>query len=188
MDPKQPDVGGEQFGTLRDHLRKHPEIKYVWYDYWCMSQHSPHDNQFGQAVDDRSPAEKEEFKWMLQNVDRLYLGALVLVMVDLSYLSRFWVSLYLSLTYELCSHVPAGAFTPESHSMSLDCRRPNLRLGCQCSSALRKASHLLTPLIAVQHSCLRSTVLQNWRNMCRIFGPKRHQWRLTTSLHFGMSL
>ena len=38
----------------------------------------------------RTPAELERFKWRLRNVNLLYLGSSVLVLVDMSYLSRFW--------------------------------------------------------------------------------------------------
>ena len=47
--------------------------------YWCMPQGN-----------DRSDADKVRFKWMLQNVNLLYLGCSVLCLVDISYLSRFW--------------------------------------------------------------------------------------------------
>ena len=40
--------------------------------------------------DPRSPAEKLRFKWMLQNVNMLYLGMRVLLLMDISFLSRFW--------------------------------------------------------------------------------------------------
>lgn len=40
---------------------------------------------------ERTEGEKVEFDWMLQNVNLLYLGMRVLVLLDLSYLSRFWV-------------------------------------------------------------------------------------------------
>ena len=39
----------------------------------------------------RTPAEKVDFKMMLQNVNMLYLGVKVLILLDLSYLGRFWV-------------------------------------------------------------------------------------------------
>ena len=37
----------------------------------------------------RTPLEKEEFKWMLTNVNLIYLAASVLILQDLSYLARF---------------------------------------------------------------------------------------------------
>ena len=39
----------------------------------------------------RTPAEKVAFKHMLSNINLLYLGCHVLVLLDLSYMSRFWV-------------------------------------------------------------------------------------------------
>ena len=38
----------------------------------------------------RTAGEKVRFSWMLQNVNLLYLGAKVLVLVDLSYVSRLY--------------------------------------------------------------------------------------------------
>ena len=38
----------------------------------------------------RTPAESAAFKHMLANVNLLYLGCYVLVLLDLSYMSRFW--------------------------------------------------------------------------------------------------
>ena len=58
---------------------KYSGIKYVWYDYWCMPQGA-----------DKTPEQKVQFKWMLQNINSLYLGCHVLILLDLSYLSRFW--------------------------------------------------------------------------------------------------
>ena len=40
---------------------------------------------------ERTPAEKVNFQHMLSNINLLYLGCHVLVLLDLSYLSRFWV-------------------------------------------------------------------------------------------------
>ena len=34
--------------------------------------------------------EKLQFSWMLKNVNMLYLGTSVLIMLDMSYISRFW--------------------------------------------------------------------------------------------------
>ena len=38
----------------------------------------------------RTPTEKVDFKRMLQNINILYLGCSVLILQELSYLSRFW--------------------------------------------------------------------------------------------------
>eukprot|EP00403_Amphidinium_massartii_P048966 CAMPEP_0178464386 /NCGR_PEP_ID=MMETSP0689_2-20121128/50816_1 /TAXON_ID=160604 /ORGANISM="Amphidinium massartii, Strain CS-259" /LENGTH=423 /DNA_ID=CAMNT_0020091287 /DNA_START=219 /DNA_END=1491 /DNA_ORIENTATION=+ len=84
----EPDVGGVQLEAIQAHLAANPEIKYVWYDYYCMPQ-GP----------DRSPEDKAEFHRMLKEVNVLYLGTQVLILMDLSYMSRFWTSFeaYLSM-------------------------------------------------------------------------------------------
>ena len=40
----------------------------------------------------KSPAERVQFEFMLQNVNLLYLGLKVLILLDQTYVSRFWVS------------------------------------------------------------------------------------------------
>ena len=42
------------------------------------------------AQGERTPAERVQFKHMLSNVNLLYLGMRVLVLADISYLSRFF--------------------------------------------------------------------------------------------------
>ena len=42
------------------------------------------------AQGDRTPAQAVVFRHNLQNVNLLYLGMRVLVLADISYLSRFW--------------------------------------------------------------------------------------------------
>ena len=41
--------------------------------------------------DDRTPAEKAAFAQQLPNINLLYIGCSVLIMLDRSYFSRFWV-------------------------------------------------------------------------------------------------
>jgi hypothetical protein len=55
-----------------------PDIEWVWFDFWCMPQ--------GQ----RSKVETLECKHMLKSANLLYLGTRVLILLDLSYISRFW--------------------------------------------------------------------------------------------------
>ena len=40
--------------------------------------------------EDKTPIEKVDFKRMLMNVNLLYLGSSVLILQELSYMSRFW--------------------------------------------------------------------------------------------------
>jgi hypothetical protein len=70
----KPDPSGQQFEKVREYLVAHPKIKYIWFDYTCMAQGS------------RTFEESYEFKHMLQNVNRLYLGMSVLIVMDLSYM------------------------------------------------------------------------------------------------------
>ena len=51
----------------------------------------------------RTPAEKEQFRWMLQHANLLYLGATVLVLMDLSYLSRFWTQFEAWCSMQRCT-------------------------------------------------------------------------------------
>ena len=55
----EPDAEGAQLRELQDFLEQHPEIEYVWYDYWCMPQGS------------RTNAERVRFAWMLKNSNLL---------------------------------------------------------------------------------------------------------------------
>ena len=76
----EPDADGTQLKVVKAHVRAHrASIKLVWYDAWCLPQ----------GV--RTPAEELEFKTMLREVNLLYLGMSVLILLDLSYQSRFWV-------------------------------------------------------------------------------------------------
>jgi len=67
------------------------------YDYWCMPQRTPG------GEDDRTPAQKDRFDWMLKNMDLLYIGASVLLLVDLSYISRFWTQFEAWLSMQVCT-------------------------------------------------------------------------------------
>jgi hypothetical protein len=87
--PSQPDTEGAQWDAIRRHLQANPHIRLVWYDYWCMPQGT------------RSRAEGDHFKWMLQHINLLYLGCSVLILLDISYLSRFWTQMEAWLSMQL---------------------------------------------------------------------------------------
>ena len=89
--PSEPDTAGKQLERIKAHLRANRHIKFVWYDYWCMPQ------------GDRSPADLVHFVWMLKNVNLLYLGCSVLILLDISYLSRFWTQMEAWLSMQLGS-------------------------------------------------------------------------------------
>lgn len=76
---EQPDAEGAQLKKIREHLlMEGADVKFVWFDYWCMPQGK------------RTKAEMIHFRWMHYNANLLFLGASVLLLVDISYLIRFW--------------------------------------------------------------------------------------------------
>jgi len=79
MQAHEPDPEGLQLAAIKAHLKAHEGIQLVWFDAWCL----PQGNQ-------RTDEEIADFKRMLTEVNLLYLGTSVLILLDLSYLSRFW--------------------------------------------------------------------------------------------------
>ena len=77
----RPDEDGTQLRAVKEHLGANRHLKHVWFDAWCMPQGK------------RSPEDEAGFRAMLANVNLLYLGMSVLILLDLSYLSRFWTQL-----------------------------------------------------------------------------------------------
>ena len=77
-DPAQPDGQGVQLETIREFLSERPGIQYLFFDFSSMPQGN------------RTAAENRAFKAMLPNINLLYMGCTVLVLQDLSYMSRFW--------------------------------------------------------------------------------------------------
>jgi len=90
-DSMTPDETGAQLAALQAHLRAHPEIQYVWFDYSCMPQRSGLAHRSG--TDDRTKAEKAEFNLMLSAIADLYLTAKVLILLDTMYRTRFWTTM-----------------------------------------------------------------------------------------------
>ena len=80
-----------QLKAIQAHLDQHPEIKYVYYDYSCLPQ--------GEQTEE----ERNDFRRMLSEMRMLYLGASVLLLVDLSCLSRFWTQLEAWLSLQMCT-------------------------------------------------------------------------------------
>jgi len=73
-----PDPRVEQLLALVAHLKAQLGIKYVFYDYMSLAQ------------GERTPQDKAEFQAMLPNINFIYLGARVLILMDLDYAGRFW--------------------------------------------------------------------------------------------------
>ena len=81
VEQSMPDRDGTQLTALQGVLRSNPRLKWVWFDDWCMFQ------------GERNAEEKEEFTSMLRQVNLLYLGLTVIILLDGSYMSRFWTQL-----------------------------------------------------------------------------------------------
>ena len=78
------DPDGEQLRTIKQFLASDEgkPFELVWLDAQCMPQDQP---QGSRTADDTVA-----FKTMLSQVNMLYLGTSVLILLDLSYVSRFW--------------------------------------------------------------------------------------------------
>ena len=77
-----PDPEGAQCALLRRYLDEHPRVQFVWLDYCSLPQGT------------RTEEEQREFDKTLQQVNLLYVGLRVLVLVDLQYPSRFWTQVH----------------------------------------------------------------------------------------------
>jgi len=82
--PFLPDTKGEQLRAIQQHLKKATQVKWIWYDFWCL----PQKNTDGK--DDRSSQDRADFDRMLKSIGDLYLSMRVLILLDLSYVGRFW--------------------------------------------------------------------------------------------------
>jgi len=86
--PTDPDPNGAQALAVQAYLKEHPEIDAVWFDFSSMPQGR-----------NKTPSESAEFKEMLPNINLLYLTCSVLILMDRSYMNRFWTQFeaYLSM-------------------------------------------------------------------------------------------
>ena len=82
MTPEEPDPDGEQLKTIKTFLNSSDgrKIELMWIDAGSMPQDQPKGS--------RSEADTANFKRMLREVNMLYLGTSVLILLDLSYVSR----------------------------------------------------------------------------------------------------
>ena len=110
-DPEDPDPNGEQLKVVQDALTADENLERVWYDYWSMPQDTRTQKEKaafkaeekGAKKDTRNKADLGDFKLMLSSVNLLYLGGTVLLIVDMSYLSRFWTQFEAWLSMQKCS-------------------------------------------------------------------------------------
>ena len=76
--PEEPDTKGTQLVAIKGYLACHLEMEFVWLDFPCMPQKP------------RSPEDKAMFAEMFASVNVIYVGMRVLILLDISYMSRFW--------------------------------------------------------------------------------------------------
>jgi len=120
----RPDVNGAQLQAIKEYLKEHPEIKWVWFDYSSMPQ------KIGR-IDTRSKEERAEFQLMLECITNLYLTAQVLILLDGSYASRFW-----TLTEAWCSMQTAtkdGLKNSISSTEDADFTGSDVKVGSRCT-------------------------------------------------------
>ena len=107
MQPDDPDPDGEQLKALKSFLNSPAgeKIERVWIDSACMPQDHPKGS--------RSEEDTVAFKRMLKEVNRLYLGTTVLILLDLSYVSRFWTQFesWMSMQYTTPSGLKSAVGT-----------------------------------------------------------------------------
>ena len=123
-EPGRPDVNGVQLQAIKEYLKEHPEIKWVWFDYSSMPQ------KIGR-IDTRSKEERAEFQLMLECITNLYLTAQVLILLDGSYASRFW-----TLTEAWCSMQTAtkdGLENSISSTEDADFTGSDVKVGSRCT-------------------------------------------------------
>ena len=87
-DSAEPDGDGVQFAVIKKHLLANKAIKWVWFDFWSMPQGR-----------DKTEVEDIEFTMMLPNINLLYLFCRVLILLDGSYMSRFWTQFEAFLSF-----------------------------------------------------------------------------------------
>jgi hypothetical protein len=89
--PQHPDPKGDKVALLQEYLAEHPQVQWVWLDFWSLPQSLP----------DKPRTEEEEvvFKVGLANIFMLFISSTVLILFDLQYVGRFWTSyeIWLSL-------------------------------------------------------------------------------------------
>ena len=122
--PELPDSTGQQLRAVRDFLRRVPSIRYVWYDGWCLPQGK------------RSKEEQALFDRSLPHINLLYLGCTVLVLMDLSYISRFWT---LFESWLAMSSTTAEGLVPAEYARG--------RCHITCIHSARSSTDALTKLL-----------------------------------------
>ena len=113
MGDASPDDDGCQAKAICDFLLDRPNIRYVWCDWCCMPQQN--------ALLQRTDHEEREFNRMIANVNMLYAGCTVLILLDKSYVSRFWTLLeaWLAMTTPTTAGLRIAEDAPPRYAVSL---------------------------------------------------------------------
>lgn len=120
----------DQLAAIAQYLDRHPEVEWVWYDYWCMPQNPTADFEAVSWVDKidrylfqpplkRTGADKVFFGHMLGNSNILYLCLSVLVLLDRSSLSRFWTQFEAWLAFRRVSSKGLDRCAPSNGVMNM---------------------------------------------------------------------
>lgn len=96
--PAHPDPKGTQMSAIIEYLKCNREVKYLWFDYFCMPQ--------GERTED----EKAYMKKALGLINMLYLGCHVAILLNLQYSNRFWCLFESFLAMHECG--PKGLVGP----------------------------------------------------------------------------
>ena len=134
-----PDPDGEQLAVVREYVRKHSDIKFVFIDFLCLAQ------------GERTSKDKIDFFTMLPNMYLLYLGTSVLVcIISRQYMERFWTQ----LVRRLHSRAAQQTRSPRSPSASASAApRPGRRRGTPSARARRRVSSPRARSICETRSC-----------------------------------
>ena len=134
-----PDPDGEQLAVVREYVRKHPSITFVFIDFLCLAQ------------GERTSKDKIDFFTMLPNMYLLYLGTSVLVcIISRQYMERFWTQLVRRL------HSRAAPQTRPARSPSASTSaapRRGRRRGTPSARARRRVSSQRSRSICETRSC-----------------------------------
>lgn len=89
--PDIADPSGKQYAAIRDYVLKNPKVQHIWMDCWCLPQ------------GERTGKDQALFKATLPHINLVYLTTSVLLLLDLSYLSRFWTQFEAWLSFQTCT-------------------------------------------------------------------------------------
>ena len=152
-----PDPDGEQLAVVREYVRKHPAITFVFIDFLCLAQ------------GERTSKDKIDFATMLPNMYLLYLGTSVLVcVISRQYMERFWTQLVRRLHSRAAPHTRPPRSPSASTSLA---PRRGRRRGTPSARARRRVSSPRPRSICETRSCACTSRTPCSRTTWRTGGP-----------------